>query len=111
MINSYREWVEEFGLIYQEEIKPLIKSGDYETAKRELFNIKFDIENNKRIFNTIQIPTVHFGLRLLTSICLLYDELSKQNFNPNSFSVRNLEASLAQTKLPTQEDVRRSSVR
>lgn len=110
-INTYRDFIEEFRQEYEEEIKPLIVSGDYETARSLLYNIKFAMENDKTIFNTIQIPTVHFGLRFLTSVIRLYDELSKKDFNPNSSCVRNLEATLAQTKLPTQEEIKRNSAR
>jgi hypothetical protein len=106
IISNYRDFVEEFRLFYKDEIKPLIENKDYATAEIELRNIIFAIEHERQIFNLNDVVvSVHYGLSLLSSIELLHEALKRNTFQEGY--TKSLEAYLAQTTLPTQEEVKR----
>ncbi len=110
MIRTYRDFVEEFRGLYHEEIKPLIQNGHLETARSLLFNIVETLKSDRTIFNYTQIPTVHSGLNLLASIKTTYEKLGEKDFNVERDTL-HLEEYLAQTKLPTHEQVLADSAR
>ena len=99
-ITTYKGFVERFREVYFEEIKPLIEEGAYQTAACSLNNIVLSMRTFKDIFNIRQVPTVHFGLTLLTSIDIMHQLLREGKFDPTR-DFKTLEAGLTQTKLPT----------
>lgn len=105
-MENYRDFVEEFRRLYSEEIEPLIEKGEYRTAQSLLDNIVMVVKmgGDSKIFNLYEIPQVHCGLSLLGSIVGLYDRLDNPGFDKKRDTL-HLRAYLAQTKLPTQEEV------
>lgn len=106
MVDNYRDFIENFRDIYFKEIKPFIQKGEYETAKSMLKNIELTLQSGpNEIFNITEIvASVHSGLNLLGTIGVLYEKLDQEEFNPKK-DLRPLEAYLAQTNLPTKEEV------
>lgn len=99
-ITTYKGFVERFREVYFEEIKPLIEEGAYQTAACSLNNMILSMKTLPEIFNIRQVPQVHFGLTLLTSIGVMHQLLKEGKFDPTR-DFKTLEACLTQTKLPT----------
>jgi len=106
-IKTYEEFVKGFGKVYFEEIKPLIEMGNYEIAGGYLKNIAVAMKSQKDIFNLQNVSVFDPGVGLLVSINGMHQRLREGNFDPKR-DFDGLEAYLAQTKLPTKNQINNS---
>jgi hypothetical protein len=102
-MRTYENFVERFGKVYFEDIKPLINETPfaYPVAGALLRNVAKLVDNDKDIFNSQDARAFSSGLGLLASIEMMSEKLRDGTFDPEK-DFKTLESYLKQVNLPTE---------